>query len=304
MSKLTAFIICLMLTTGVAHSAQNTGYLHLSLVAADGSPLAGQSVEGGRTLWSGDEMTGVVYFGRNGLGILVGSILMSVGDIDWEVNYALSFDVGKTDTILVGSLRSLQYSPDGDVVGGRKIGVKQSIHINQRILIPLGQEFEDEELALAITLMEKSPIVAKPGRDGSVSPLFWSSTQLIGGKSGGRYGYEFGRLKDTNAIQADFSLNLPDGTYEYLRYEVEVILVPPIGAESIHEKTRLIYSRKYMIDTTCAESEAFSPDVTYNSSYEKDVVLDRGGVIQLVFPPDTPSVRGFDIEDTLIMRKP
>lgn len=304
MSKLTAFVICLMLATGVAHPAQKAGHLHLRLVAADGSPLDGQTVEGGRTLWSGDEMTGVVYFGGNGLGMLVNSVLMSVGDIDWEVNYALLFDVGKTDTTLVGSLRFLRYSPEGDVVGGRKIDVKQSLHMNHRILIPLGYEFEGKPLALAIELMEKSPIAAKSDQGGLASPLFLSSTQLIGEGTGGSYSYELYRLKDTNEIQAEFSLNLPDGTFECLKYEVSMTLSPPVGDQNDYGQTRLIYSRKYIIDTMCVEFESFGPDVTYNSSYEKDVVLDPGGVIQLVFPPDTPSVRGFDIEDTLIVRRP
>ncbi len=56
-----------------------------------------------------------------------------------------------------------------------------------------------------------------------------------------------------------------------------------------------------LAELTVSEGDEFSADVVYASKYTKDIEIVLGKMLKLVFPPDTPSVRGFDIEDTLII---
>ena len=64
---------------------------------------------------------------------------------------------------------------------------------------------------------------------------------------------------------------------------------------------QLSFVRTYTIDTLHYAHAAFSADVVYTSHYTKDIEIVPGKMLKLIFPSDTPSVRGFDIEDTLII---
>jgi hypothetical protein len=66
--------------------------------------------------------------------------------------------------------------------------------------------------------------------------------------------------------------------------------------------TTLTFYRTYYIDIDHISMQEFSWEFMYSSLFSKQIELIPGEKLILVFPPDTPSVHGFDIEDTLILR--
>jgi hypothetical protein len=57
----------------------------------------------------------------------------------------------------------------------------------------------------------------------------------------------------------------------------------------------------YTIDTLHYSRTPVTPHVQYESTYTREIELIPGRILKVVIPVDTPSVRGFAIEDTLII---
>jgi hypothetical protein len=125
------------------------------------------------------------------------------------------------------------------------------------------------------------------------------STQLLNGKQYSRA--LSGRKYFADGVLFLNNFNLPQADKSELRmaYSANVWGIPDsiTGSTPCH----LTFWRSYTMQPSGREQEGVVTPDNYSSQYFRDIVLEPGKEIRLIFPADTPSVRGFNIVDTLIL---
>ncbi|MGD8922828.1 MAG: hypothetical protein PVH24_06230, partial [Candidatus Zixiibacteriota bacterium] len=107
-------------------------------------------------------------------------------------------------------------------------------------------------------------------------------------------------LSQERTFTTNFS-NRHDSVYQRAQYEATIRFSKPVQLSELPVHCAVTFERTYRIDTLYVPYSSFEADVVYRSRYQRDIAIERDKSVQFVFPPDTPSVRGFDILDTLII---
>ncbi|KAA3633210.1 MAG: hypothetical protein DWP97_09670 [Calditrichaeota bacterium] len=235
---------------------------------------------------------GIFYKDKNQVGIKSG-IVNNNKSVDFELIYSLRAGEVRGDNRLYGTCYSFQYTDSSSFLIGVKKVIDTSIELNEELKIPVGKLPNENKVFVGITLIDEMPDM-KHDENTAITLITSDNT-------------------DFNAVNNKYTLtemtNFSTGTYirkdgkiNQLKYQIEINLPDlPNDFESPFE-TELLFKRKYLIDEDFFEMNSFQVDYTFKSEYRKKVTLIPGETIMFVFPPDTPSVRGFDMMDTLYIR--
>ncbi len=286
-------------------------YLRIEPIIGDSSPLAGAGIMCGCYIGLGKKCNGLFFMNDDGSGILVGTIINDlVPNPEFELLYSMTLTKEAGRDMLIGSAYAMQLSPEGEILGGRRTEIRQYLTYGEEIVLaqPVGQLGNGETIFLQMTADEQKPRRVDKSAE---HPITLISTQLEDGKEYSQARNWYNSVKSAYAFRAHFNSTENNGAYELLKYKVEI----DVDCESDIDldfsshgdvakeplRGQLSFVRTYTIDTLHYPHASFSPDVVYTSKYTKEVKIVLGKMLKLVFPPDTPSVRGFDIEDTLII---
>jgi hypothetical protein len=284
-------------------------YFQIEPMVGDKPALSESGIVGGCYIGPGKTCDGLFYINDDGSGVLVGSIINDlVSEPEFELVYSITLTKEGGRDMLVGSAYAMELSPEGEILGGRRTEIRQYFTYGEEIVLaqPVGRLPGGENIFLQMSANTQKP---KPVDKSGEHPITLISTQLVDNEQYSRATNSYHRPKSTYAFRAGFSSEEKNGACEMLRYDVEVRMDYREGYDSATAsgrsgqpvRGRLSFNRTYAIDTLNYPHASFTPDVTYVSKYTKDVDIVPGKMLKLVFPPDTPSVRGFDIEDTLII---
>jgi hypothetical protein len=170
------------------------------------------------------------------------------------------------------------------------------IALGKQVTFKIGSLTDGRRVVMQVTASTKGPDLQERLGDNEVTLI---STQLLEGKQYSRA--LSGRKYFADGVQFLNHFNLPQADKRELRmmYSAYVLGIP----DSISGSTpcHLTFKRMYTMQPSGREQEGVVTPDNYSSQYFRDIVLEPGKEIRLIFPADTPSVQGFDIVDTLIL---
>ena len=309
MKAITTLLLSIVISGQALADTPDLIYLQIEPMIGDTPPLSDAGIVGGCYIGPGKECKGLFYMNDDGSGVFVGTIINNlVPNPNFELLYSITLTREGGRDMLVGSAYAMQLSPEGEILGGRRTEIRQYFTYGEEIVLaqPVGRLGNGETIFLQMSAHIQEP---RPVDKSAEHPITLISTQLVDGEQYSQVRNWYSSLRSTHAFRTGFRSEEKNGAYEVLKYEVKVEVdydrgferLPDADAGGQPDRGRLSFSRRYVIDTLNYPHASFSPDVTYVSEYKKDVDIIPGKMLKLIFPPDTPSVRGFNIEDTLII---
>ena len=109
-----------------------------------------------------------------------------------------------------------------------------------------------------------------------------------------------GLAPSSQPLATEFSIPVDSSVWQHMKYEADIRFVPSIDDIRSATTSTMTIIRRYAIDTL-HYGDSFVPDVHYESKYSKELSFFRGRAMKIVIPPDTPSIHGFNVQDTLIV---
>lgn len=228
----------------------------------------------------------------------------------YELSYIVGLHQDSDSLMLRGVIYSLDMNGE-DVVGGTRHVINTPIAYDE----PLDMHFTPAKgQPLTIRFLMQSPEakaeseeVVYGGNTITVKSTCWvsgvtsktSSTQTLAqeARGSGLFGQVFAPME----FPATFTTT-PTGTRdEALSYRVTISFEPPIRAGDYPEQTTMKLSRQYWLDTVHTVGQPVKADWMTGSAYSKKIELEEGKLLKLVFPPEEQLLRGFKIEDTVII---
>ncbi len=210
-------------------------------------------------------------------------------------------DSGKPVTNRTTYTRAGQWSPERtqgvlEMSAWKEEMIDTPIALGKPVTIRIGDLTDGRRVVMQVTASTKGPDFQERLGDNEVTLI---STQLLEGKQYSRA--LSGRKYFADGVQFLNHFNLPQADKRELRmvYSVYVWGVPDSITGSI--PCHLTFKRMYTMQPSGREQEGVVAPDNYSSQYFRDIVLEPGKEMRLIFPADTPSVRGFDIVDTLIL---
>jgi hypothetical protein len=208
---------------------------------------------------------------------------------------------GKPVTIETTETRAGQWSPEQtlgvpEMSAWKEEMIDTLIALGKPVTIRIGDLTDGRRVVMQVTASTEGPDLQERLGDNEITLI---STQLLEGKQYSRA--LSGRKYFADGVQFLNPFNLPQADMPELRmmYSAYVWGIP----DSISGSTpcHLTFKRMYTMQPSGREQEGVVAPDNYSSQYFRDIVLEPGKEIRLIFPADTPSVRGFDIVDTLIL---
>ncbi len=241
------------------------------------------------------------YISKTSVGIHGGSLLNNNEDLTFEMPAMMRLIEDENGLYLQGVIYVLNYGEKNQIIGGDKIHFKEIIELGKPFEIDAATHANGEVIVLRLSVYDKKPIKQHLQFFNGISLL---TQMLIDGKPFSSSTNSKNRVNDTTNFRTGFGLpskysNLDNS--QQLFYKMQIILEPLMSNLESSTNRKLTFNRTYYIDTNSTIGDEFDTNLVFTSQYSKNVNLRRGKMIQLIFPPDSPAVHNFDIEDTLII---
>jgi len=301
LAVLAAAMVCLA-PSGHADQGESTP-LHVKFAIVLDSPsdyFTGQAT-GGMWIEPGDEAAATFYGSDSSTGVTTGMILRESGELRFELPIAATFYRSPERLLLVGNACLINLSNGADIASGHRVEFKRTITLDSPALIPVGNFPDGVGVGVEITVSTEP----KVHRSQLTRGLQVITVQTWNGvvQSVASSGRVISPHPDT--IDNTFSLSgpLPDSR-RVLKYSGIVSFSQDIAKLQATTPITLTFVRKYAIDTLHYAATPFAATEFLTSKNSRVVTVTPGEVLKVVIPPDTPSVGGFDITDTLIVVPP
>ncbi len=293
----TALFMVLVVTSNASDDA-----IYMSIQFHEGGEsLMGGSASGGCTVAPGEACNGLFYRNEDGSGIVMGPAMNSVQGADFELLFSYQVEPTDRGLDLVVSTHMMTLDNDGAILQGRKTAYREPVRFGDQVEIPVGSIFGGDPVTLSIKVGTRSdPPWGHNGNNAYQVQLI--STNIGPAETMSRQTSHRRQLSPRLKFSSDFRDVAGDqANHKSLRYHVQVYLDGwQEGAPS--NDCVLRYKRQYLVDSSHSEgNQNYAINAKFQSEYERAVQLSPDKVIKLVFPPDQPSVHGFDIEDTLVI---
>jgi len=297
MSRLTVFVVFVLAMTAIPAMADFGGsyvLIEYSHFDADGT----ESVFG-TSEWdcgTGNRMYITYYKSReNGTGIVAGSYA-PYDDVCFEMPICLELKRHENRIILSGTIKAYNVENNKISRGDRKV-IYQDIEYNRQVSFKLNPSGTSNLIGINLKLVDKKPEPVVAEGPIALRTKFINVHDVFGYNTSSK-----SRIESRTNFQTSAEIAKDDGGLEKAHILTEILL--PDYPQNLKQplQTELQFIRKYKIDTSFVSNQEFTADITYESKYKRQVELIPGKTLLLVFPADTPSVRGFDREDTLIIK--
>ena len=294
-------IILLIVICGISAFAteQPSTYMSFNILVDDTTKLFNGNIQTGCYVESGKYCYGVYYIRKDGSsGVYSGLIAHNQNDILYELFYSLTLLYEPDRVRLYGSIYSLHFLSDNKVESGDKVTIEQVITAGEPVVIPAGTLPDGRRVAMSVIAYLKDTELSN---EYNLQPLNLITTQFFNGKVLSKSRKSHPMIKNTNKISTSFSYPVDNIAETLMKYKVKIWFSKPVESITSPTPCQLVFTRTYSIDTLHYQKTDFEPDLTYETRYIKDVVLLPNQELKIVIPPDTPTVRQFDMEDTLII---
>lgn len=247
-----------------------------------------------------DVASGVFFWSEAGRHGTFGGTIWPFAAPSASVESYYHFTLGGTPSQLrlIGTVLTVQVTDHDVIDSGRRESINLAITLNEPIDLDIGTLPNGRQIVLRTTVRDTKPtrgITCGPGQMKLVSVSY------LDGKVQSSHGASRDLANTVKPIQTSFSCPRDDAASQFMSYNAEISFSPPLVEVNTTITSTLTFIRRYAIDTLNYIRNPIDPHVRYESTYSRDITLEPGRILKIVIPADTPSVRGFRIEDTLMI---
>ena len=241
---------------------------------------------------------GVYYIAQNSCGITADAAGYRQGGMKFELVFNLRSMTNEQGTWLSGSSYALNYSEGKEAGRGEKTSVEKKLTLGQKALVCSYALEDGREVVMYVSTSVECP---PSNADCGENAVKLVSTALSRSKAYSRASSVRKLLAESMEFRS--ALETAGVGDDSPKLDYQVLVQIPGAMKALKEATpcQVVFQRAYRITSRQKQGSGNQVAVNYTSKNTKDVVLEPGKELRLVFPPDTPSVDGFDIEDTLII---
>jgi hypothetical protein len=243
-------------------------------------------------------LNGAYYIADSSCGITTDAAAFQPSGLEFEIAYNMKIQVDDQGTWLSGSAYALNY------FGGKKRGfsertsVEKALVKEKKTLVGSFGLQDGRDVQLFVTLFDNCPHNNTDCGKNAVTLITSVSSH---GKSFAHKTQVRKLLAETMDFQSVIKPDGLEGKESTLRYATRVKIPDCIEALKKPTQCQVVFQRSYQITSSQTNGTNSQTAVSYSSQNTQGVVLEPGKELRLVFPPDKPSVEGFDIEDTLVI---
>ncbi len=241
---------------------------------------------------------GAYYIADSSCGITADVAEFRGSGLKFEMTFNMKIQVNDQGTRLSGTAYALDYSDSRQMGGGERTSVEKGLIQGKKTLVCSFGLQDGRDAQLFATLLDDCP----PGNADCEENAITLITSVSGeGKTFANETQSRKLLAESMAFRTEVETEGKDGKHFELQYATNVQIAD--GLRALREPTRckVLFQRNYHIITAQAGATKGQSAVSYSSQNVQEVLLEPGKELRLVFPPDSPSVEGFDIEDTLVI---
>lgn len=245
---------------------------------------------------------GVFWGADSSSGVSVGGIINRHDEeLFFELPFELTVYPSPECLLLFGQAYLLNYREGGKVISGQRTAIEQPVQLGEPTLIPVGVLSDGIGVSLKVMVSEEGGVM--PGAC-LTYPVQLVTVQWYEGEVRTRHGAGRVVAAESSPVKTTFSIPKDGSGAEVAKYSAAITFGQALDEIDGRTPVRLDFVREYRIDTLLYPQTEFTEDVVYTSSYVRYLRLKPGDMYRVIIPPDTPSVRGFNIEDTLIIVPP
>lgn len=298
MKKVITILLCVACLAGQS-SAASPHYLQVSVSGLNDSQEPVCPVSLVYDLNHERLLSGVYYIADSSCGITADAAVYKQSGLKFELAYNMKVQADDQGAWLSGSAYSLSYSAGGKNRGlGERTSVEKALLPGRRILVSSFGLQDGRDVQLFITLLDDCPQDSPDCGKNAVSLITSVSN------NGKNFAHET-QVRKLLAEAMSFQLAIESegnkGKVSHLRYATMVRIKGYVRSLKQPTKCQVTFERNYQITPDQTSGASNQTTVNYSSMNMQDVILEPGKELRLVFPPDHPSIEGFDIEDTLII---
>lgn len=291
-------LLSLLIASDSFAQEDDSYYFGIEYLVSSGDSLKSAGATSGCYRPVGKACRWVYYRAGHEHGVYGEGLYRETDSLYFEMSHSLILTIDKGQLRLRGKIYALNLSSDGTIESGKRTIVNETVSIGKPILIPVGVIDSAEKISLRVTIIHEKPEEIPLMPD---SPIRLITTFLDGGKKWSSTMHAFARLETLTTVKTGFGTRLVAGKRDQIKYEVRISLPGiPERIENVYDGL-LQFERLYFIDTGFVAGSEFQSDITMTTKYRKSVRLVPGEMFMLVIPPDSPMVRNFGIEDTLVI---
>ena len=292
-----AVIIFLSLSASIQ---ANPYYIEMQAMNKIDDSLVDAGARYGSMISFRDVSSGVFYWsdagGHGTFGNSIWPFAAPTAALEFYYNFTLGGSPSQPK--LIGTLLTIRVKDSDNVISGNRKTLDLPINLNEAIDFDIGLLPDGREIVLQITISDTQPAretICEPGQ------LKLISLSYFEGKMRSKHGAGRSLANIIIPISTSFSVPVDDAASQYLKYEAEISFLPTLTDIDSATTVTLNFIRRYAIDTSHYNRTEVNPHIRYESTYTKEITLVPGRILKIIIPSDTPSVRGFTIEDTLII---
>jgi len=297
------FSIPIMLFLASTLSAQETEnkFLEVRLMYEENGHLIDGGITAGCFVLTGESCQNVFWWKDKSHGVRGSIVSNQVTNPQHELITSFSLVAQKNQTLLSGTTYSMSLTDSGLISNGYKITVKQPISLEQKVILDAGKLNDGRIIKLQVSIYHDQPTRFLTHESNWIELV---TTHLVEGTVKSQHSGGRSLSRKPIKIETKFSMQLDNKSWQVVEYSADIIFSCSIDDMMAGKKCSVTFTRTYSIDTVHFALTEFSEDVLYTSTNIQQLKFAPGQILKLVFPPDTPSVRGFDFEDTLIITPP
>lgn len=297
MKSIIITVFCLICIAGQAFAA-TPHYLQISVSGLNdsGEPVCPVSLV--YDISQEQLLNGAYYIADSSCGITADAAANQPGGLKFEIAYNMRIKADNQGTWLSASAYALNYS-EGQKRGlGEKTTVEKALMIDKKTLIGSFGLQDGRDAQLFATLLEDCP---QNNTDCGENAVTLITTVSSNGKSFAHKTQVRKLMAETLNFQSEIKSEGAGGKVSQLRYAARVQIQGCTKALTEPTQCQVVFQRSYQIISSQTNGTNSQAAVNYTSQNMQEVTLEPGKELRLVFPPDQPSVEGFDIEDTLVI---
>jgi hypothetical protein len=243
-------------------------------------------------------LNGAYYIADKSCGITADASAYRPGGMSFEMAFNMKVQTSDQGTWLSGTAYALNYSGEERRGGGERTSVEKALALGKKILVGSFSLQDGRDVQLFATLLDDCPPNNADCGENAVTLITSVSSR---GKTFANKTQSRKLLAEAMEFRSVLESDDKDGKHSELQYAAMVRV--PDGIRALKEPTRcqIVFQRNYRITAQQTGATKSQSAVSYSSQNVQEVLLEPGKELRLVFPPDEPSVEGFDIEDPLII---
>ena len=199
---------------------------------------------------------------------------------------------------LLGTVLTARVINADRIDSGLRKSLNMAIRLNEPVDLDIGTLPDGRQMVLHTTVRDTKPTRKTTCGPGQMKLI---STNYRDGKVLSKHEASRDLANTFKPVKTSFSCPKDDAASQFMDYNAKIIFSPPLTDIDTSITSTLTFIRQYAIDTLNYRRNPTDPHVRYESRYTKDITIEPGRILRIVIPPDTPAVRGFRIEDTLII---